>query len=94
MTTESSVSANEGTFDIQVLLGKQNLQFRALTEALKDSLSNLGSALDNSGNKLSKSIDKEIDKINNLHTGGQPKDLTGKGKRLVLPPVISMEKGG
>ena len=94
MTIESSDSVNEGKIDIQVLLGKQNLQFRALTEALKDSLNNLGSALDNSVNKLSKSIDKKIDKLNNLHTGGQPKDLTGKGKRLVLPPVISMEKGG
>ena len=35
LTMESSDSNNEGKNDIQVLLEKQNLQFRALTEALK-----------------------------------------------------------
>ena len=33
---ESSDSTNEGKNDIQVLLEKQDLQFTALTEALKD----------------------------------------------------------
>ena len=51
------------------------MQFRALTEALKDSLNNLGFALDNSVNKLSKPIDKRIDKLNSTHNGGQPEDL-------------------
>ena len=57
MTKESSDSVNEGKNDIQVLLEKQDSQFRVLTEALKDSLNN--SALDNSVSKLSKSIDKK-----------------------------------
>ena len=55
LTMESSDSINEGKNDIQVLLEKQDLQFRALTEALKDSLNNLGSALGNSVSKLSTS---------------------------------------
>ena len=42
-----------------MLLEKQDLQFRALTRGLKDSLNNLGFALDNSVSKLSKSIDKK-----------------------------------
>ena len=54
---ESSDSINEGKNDLQVLLEKQDSQFRVLTEALKDSLNN--SALDNSVSKLSKSIDKK-----------------------------------
>ena len=45
---ESSDLINEGKNDMQVLLEKQDSQFRVLTEALKDSLNNLGSALDNS----------------------------------------------
>ena len=35
---ESSDSINEGKNDLQVLIEKQDTQFRALTEALKDSL--------------------------------------------------------
>ena len=35
---KSSDSINEGKNDMQVLLEKQDLQFRVLTEALKDSL--------------------------------------------------------
>ena len=51
---ESSNSINEGKIDLQVLIEKQDTQFRTLTEALKDSLYNLGFALDNSVSKLSK----------------------------------------
>ena len=91
---ESSDSVNKRENDIQVLLEKQNLQFRVLTEALKDSLNNLGSALDNSVSKLSKSIVKKINKLNSIHTSGSQKTFTGKGKRLVLLPVISIEKVG
>ena len=58
-----------------MLLEKQDLQFRALTRALKDSLNNLGFALDNSVSKLSKSIDEKIDKLNSTHNSGQPEDL-------------------
>ena len=72
---ESSDSINERKNDIQVLLEKQDSQFRALTEALKDSLNDLGSALDNSLGKLSKSIDEEIDKLNSTHTSRQLEDL-------------------
>ena len=43
---ESSDSINEGKNDLQVLLVKQDSQFRVLTEALKDSLNNLGFALE------------------------------------------------
>ena len=45
---------------MQVILERQDLQFRALTEALKDSLNNLGSLLDNSVSKLFKFFDKKI----------------------------------
>ena len=55
---ESSDSIIEGKNDIQVLLEKQESQFRVLTEALKDS-NNLGPALDNSVSKLPKSIAKK-----------------------------------
>ena len=58
---ESSDSINEGKNDLQVLIEKQDTQFRALTEVLKDSLNNLGFALDNSVSKLSKFIDKKIE---------------------------------
>ena len=40
LTMESSDSVNEGKNGIQVLLEKQDSQFRALTEAMKDSLNN------------------------------------------------------
>ena len=72
---ESSDSINEGENDLQVLLEKEDTQFRALTEALKDSLNNLGFSLDNSVSKLSKSIDERIDKLNSTHNSGQPQDL-------------------
>ena len=72
---ESSDSVNEAENDMQVLLEKQDSQFRAATEALKDSLNNLGSALDNSISKLSKSFDKKIDKLISAQTSGQPEDL-------------------
>ena len=75
LTIESSDSINERKNDIQVLLEKQDSQFRALTEALKDSLNNLGSALDNSVSKLSTSIDEKIDKLNSTYTSRQPEDL-------------------
>ena len=74
LTMESSDLINEGKNDLQVLLEKQDSQFRVLTEALKDSLNNLGFALDNSISKLSKSTDK-IDKLNSTHTGRQLADL-------------------
>ena len=72
---ESSDTINEGKNDLQVLTEKQDMQFRALTEALKDSLNNLGFAWDNSVSKLSKSVDEKIDKLNSTHNSGQPEDL-------------------
>ena len=42
---KSSDSINEGKNDLQVLLEKQDSQFTALKEALKDSSNNLGFAL-------------------------------------------------
>ena len=42
---ESSDTINEGKNDSQVLIEKQDTQFRELTEVLKDSLNNLGFAL-------------------------------------------------
>ena len=72
---ESKDSINKGKNVLQLFLEKQDSQFRALTEALKDSLNNLGFVLDNSVSKLSKSIDKKIDKLNSTHTSGQPDDL-------------------
>ena len=38
---ESSDSINEGKIDLQVLIEKQDTQFRELTETMKDSLNNL-----------------------------------------------------
>ena len=58
-----------------MLIEKQDTQFRMLTEALKDSLNNLGFALGYSVGKLSKSIDEKIDKLNSTHNSGQPEDL-------------------
>ena len=74
---ESSDTINERKNDLQVLIEKQDTQFRALTEALKDSLNNLGFALDNSVSNFSKSIDEKIDKLNHnsTHNSGQPEDL-------------------
>ena len=56
---ESSDSINEENNDMQVLLEKEDSQFRVLTEALKYSLKNLGSASDNSVSKVSKSFDEK-----------------------------------
>ena len=75
LTMESSGSINERKNDLQVLLEKQDTQFRALTEALKDSLNNLGFALDNSVSKLPKSIDEKIDKLSITHNCGQLEDF-------------------
>ena len=75
MTRESSDSINEGENDLQVLLEKQDTQFRALTEVLKDFLNNLGFALGNSVSKRSKSIEEKIDKLNSIHNSGQLEDL-------------------
>ena len=98
---ESSDSINEGKNNMQVLLEKQDSQFRALTEALKNYLNTLGSALDNSVDKLSKSFDEKIKKQNSAHTSGQPKDFnrerqgTGtpssdpNGKRRVGPAKLT-----
>ena len=72
---ESSGSINERKNDLQVLLEKQDTQCRALTEALKDSLNNLGFALDNSVSKLPKSIDEKIDKLSITHNSGQLEDF-------------------
>ena len=41
LTMESSDSINEGKNDLQVLLEKQDTEFRVQAEALKDSLNNL-----------------------------------------------------
>ena len=71
LTMESRGSINERKNDLQVLLEKQDTQFRALTEALKDSLNNLGFALDKSVSKLPKSIDEKIDKLSITHNSGQ-----------------------
>ena len=35
-------------------------------------------SLDNSVSKLSKSIDEELDKLNGVHTSGQPEDLNSE----------------
>ena len=61
---------------------------------MKDSLNNLGSSLDNSISKVSKSIHEQIDKLYSVHNSGQLEDLNRERQRLVLPPVIAMEKGG
>ena len=82
---ESSDSINEGKNDTQVLLEKQDSQFRALTEALKDSLNNLGSALDNSVSKLSKSFDEKTEKLSSAHTNGQPKDINREREETGTP---------
>ena len=98
LTMESSDSINEGKNDLQVLIEKQDTQFRALTEALKCSPNNLGFALENSVSKLSKSIDKKIDKLYSTHNSRQPEDLNRKrletsssypnGKRRVGPAKL------
>ena len=72
---ESSDKISEGKNDLQVLIEKQDTQFRALTEALKDSLNNLGFALDNSVSKLSKSINEKVEKLNSKHNSGHPEEL-------------------
>ena len=97
----------KGKVTYKMLLEKQDSQFRALTEALKDSLNNVRSALDNSVSKLSKSIDEKIDKLNSNFSSGQPEHLNRKrqetyilasdlnGKRTVGPgklPGISNKK--
>ena len=70
-----SDTTNKGKNYLQVLIEKQDTQFRVLTKVLKDSLNNLGFALGNSVSKLSKSIDEKIDKLNRTHNSGQPEDL-------------------
>ena len=82
---ESSDSINEGKNDIQVLVEKQDSQFRPLTETLKDYLNNLGSTLDNSVSKLSKSIDEKINKLNSTHTNGQPEELNRERQETDTP---------
>ena len=82
---ESSDSINEGKNNIQALVEKQDSQFRPLTETLKDFLNNLGSALDNSVSKLSKSIDEKINKLNSTHTNGQPEDLNRERQETDTP---------
>ena len=82
---ESSYSINKGKHDIQVLVEKQESQFRALTETLKDFKNNFGSALDNTVSKLSKSIDEKIDKLNSTHTNGQPEDLNRERQETDTP---------
>ena len=77
---ESRDSINEGRNHMQVLLEKQ-----ALTEGLKDSLNNLGFALDNSVSKLSKSFDEKIDKLNNAHTSGPPEYLITERQETGTP---------
>ena len=77
---ESRDSINEGRNHMQVLLEKQ-----ALTEGLKYSLNNLGSALDNSVSKLSKSFDEKIDKLNNAHTSGPPEYLITERQETGTP---------
>ena len=72
---ESSDTINQGKNDLQVLIEKQDTQCRAQRAALKDSLNNLGFALDNFVSKLSRSIDEKIDKLNGTHNSGQPEDL-------------------
>ena len=52
------------------------MQFRALTEALKDSLNNLDFALGNSIGKLSESFDGKIEKLSRLKISRQPKDFS------------------
>ena len=51
------------------------MQFRALKEAVKDSLKNLGFALDSSLGKFSKSVDDKIYKLNTAQNSRQPEDL-------------------
>ena len=82
---ESSYSINKGKHDIQALVEKQESQFRALTETLKDFKNNFGSALDNTVSKLSKSIDEKIDKLNSTHTNGQPEDLNRERQETDTP---------
>ena len=54
------------------------MQFRALTEALKNSLNNLDFALGNSIGKLSESFDGKIEKLSRLKISRQPKDFSRK----------------
>lgn len=64
------------------------MQFRALKEALKDSLKNLGFALDSSVGKFSKSVDDKICKLKILlKIVDSLRTLIGIGKVLVLAPV-------
>ena len=79
---ESSDSVNEAENDMQVLLEKQDSQFSAVTEALKDSLNNLDSTLANS---ISKSFDKKIDKLISAQTSGQPEDLNTERQETGTP---------
>lgn len=51
------------------------MQFRALKVALKDSLKNLGFALDSSVGKFSESVDDKIYKLNTTQNSRQPEDL-------------------
>ena len=82
---KSSDSINEENNDMQVLLEKQDSQFRALTEALKYSLKNLGSTLDNSLSKLSKSFDEKIEKLSSAHNNGQPEYINRERQETGTP---------
>lgn len=75
-----------------MLLEKQDTQFRALIETLKDLLYNLGSSLDSSVSKLSKSIDEKIDKLNSVHTSGQPEDFNRERQKTGTPSCDHNEK--
>ena len=77
-----------------MLLEKQDTQFRALIETLKDLLYNLGSSLDSSVSKLSKSIDEKIDKLNSVHTSEQPGYLNREWQEPDTPSSNTNRKKG
>ena len=71
------------------------MQYRALTEALKDLLNNLGSGLDNPVGKQSKSVDDKIYKTNSAQNSRYLEDLVIRiRKTLVLLLVSPIGKGG
>ena len=39
-------------------------------------------------------MDEKIDKLNSVHTNGQPEDLDRERQETGICPVIPMEKGG
>ena len=82
----------KGKMTCKCLWKNKTRKFRELTEAPKDFLNNLGSALDNSVSKTSKSIDEILSKVNSVHTSWEPENLNRERQEAGTPSSDPNEK--